>query len=1729
LAVKFWGFAPPGHKQRERLNLLKAMLDAGNGGGGGEPPVEPPQPPVEPPFTPTGIAAFRGGQQPTVGRQPVAPFATRGEQFEEGEVTPGPSLLERGTGAVRSFLDRPSPFETAGEFLQKPIEDVIPYKPALKKAEAGFQKGFAWRKANILEPLTAVAWSLKEGIDIREALRKGDLESLVPAYREAVPEWERDISEEFFDPLILLPAIGWPRLPVKLAGLGKENLKVLEGVRKALAGKYKAIPDLEMGGIRVPRAGVEPVPPAGVARAGEVAAIRREVVEIKPLLQNAHDKINRIRNVRGGPHELIAQEFEKLELKGLDTTAAWESLLKYKNLRTFSPEDFATTAQAKAAKQVLWDEFLGKVKAIRPKQAAPEAVGVGPAAVPDVVYHGSGTADIKQFLTSPEDLAGSTGASTARLGTFFTENPDIATVAAFGFSKFGAFSKSRNPTLYTARLNLRNPLNLDTLSPDVVAKLDTAFPGFAKVFNESEDKFSVVQFLAKQKPKGYNPGNFSSFAKAHGVTDDAVIQQMWKDRSSELFSKWQSFKQEGLRTRFTSAPETLKGMGYDGIVVRTMADSGELLGKQRQFIVFDTDNISIVKQKSITEDIVAPLGTEALPPAAAAIPPAQAVKPPVAAPAAITKAQPVTAPQQTTQRVRAVQQKAVEQPTSVAPAEAKVAHVETAAPDAGGQPPRKPPRVGAKPTQPAKEPSDILHEISEKAVGKERPDQTLLRLHEGAISDAQRVVNITVRTGGDKLKATGIGTTKQGQTVAREQDIPKLDELYNALHNPSKVASGEVKIPQGMDDIYKELRELTDWETVARLDFDPEMATVADYFYRGWKPPKDMFPTGVTQGRPLVRTPAFKKPRVDATYQEMRDLGFEPLSFNPYQQWAISRMQGVKYREQMELVEHLKGMGDDLIKPHEGGPIPAGWRVPEVGPAFEGKPFSTLDAQGNPQSMFTRRWITTDSVANMLENMHGKRPNLGRIGIGGKSFDPLAIIDWLTFVPKRAKLFGSFFQQMDFLNRSGAGAWSMMVDSLQAGKPLQAVKALALYPKSAGQILKSNFSPTTRLNLAKQLDSTEPLIQGRPGVNLNGISKAGLSTTDVTMFKGAAAGDEILQMAKDTGAIKKAFGAVKEAELAMRRGLFEGVYRAAIITDIQRNIAPVAARLYPRLNDAQLNGMIAKIANVKYSTIPASQSVIQNRVLRETLRRVFFSVNESEGLLRQAAGAIKGPQAAYWRRHWIGTYLFLVSTAEVIHYASTGEHLPAERFIPIAKDNWGPLPFSYNTRFAAPTIPIKGKEGAEVTLDLAGQMDTALRVLNPQNFVESRESVPLRAILNQKNGTNFFDLPIDKVGPGGVVSRTAQLARDLFAPIGIGGIATEAARQLIPGAEEAIPPEETRLGLMGLAVQATGVNLRAERTRDFIVRLGEKEGINEKRLAEGKEPWDGTWDGLTRPERRQLELLPEARSFFAAAGQTQGQIGREARQDRFDRHLGIDRWVDAGQMVNPDGSPMLDDNGNPRPFSKKQWRDAHYGIQREAMIESEAYQRWFGEFPKRKPKNENEKALFGYYDRLDEATGKMTPESFDSAKVDRFLEDYMSKLTPAQVKYIENEIGANDTPKARQFRLDKRVIEERYWDPDQALRDKLAKQTGINFEYWLNQVTIAENDGDTITAKRLATQYRLGPYVKRMQQNRKLIRMRDAEVDRLLVEWGYYKNPVSPVNRRQQIQRARELAVAGGR
>ena len=521
-----------------------------------------------------------------------------------------------------------------------------------------------------------------------------------------------------------------------------------------------------------------------------------------------------------------------------------------------------------------------------------------------------------------------------------------------------------------------------------------------------------------------------------------------------------------------------------------------------------------------------------------------------------------------------------------------------AADPSGGVPPKKPPGLGEFGAIP-EDADDVFGLIEQVALKGENVSETIMRRHSGAINAGEISAKSIAVEGERKLHAIGVSVSRGGREVIKSTSVPEMDNLHRALHSGQRES-----VPERLREVYDEIRQFTDWEEAFRVDFDPYLVTTEEaYFYRGWRMGKELKSQFRQAKGQLGSIPAFAKKRNLATYDEMRDAGFEPLSWNPYEQWRISRLQGIRYRQQSMLISTMKarglvkGLTDEDIK----GFIPEGWRVPEVGPAFQGKPRMITDpATGRSTPIVLGQMIVPDTkdtkyLATRLELLYG-RPFDGfkvAIPILGKEVDLLKVIDAIVFIPKRVKLMFSFFQQIDFLSRSWAGTWTQMVDELLAGNPVGAVKHLATWPKSAHDILRANLSPGYREALKKELVGTwdkdlgryigTPIIEGRPGIHLPGMVEAGLSVRDETIFplldEMSAIATAAAQDAGVFGRVKAVGRVIAELESAMRRGLFDGVYVAAQITDIKNNVAQMFVRKFPNATDEQINGMIAKHIN----------------------------------------------------------------------------------------------------------------------------------------------------------------------------------------------------------------------------------------------------------------------------------------------------------------------------------------------------------------------------------------------------------------------------------------------------------------------------------------------------------------------------------------------------------------------
>lgn len=908
---------------------------------------------------------------------------------------------------------------------------------------------------------------------------------------------------------------------------------------------------------------------------------------------------------------------------------------------------------------------------------------------------------------------------------------------------------------------------------------------------------------------------------------------------------------------------------------------------------------------------------------------------------------------------------------------------------------------------------DVLTELTPDELKTPRSiGQGLLRRYEGRTSTYGVQVRRELDDGNRLLREVNIG--KPGPNSRVVERTPEVEQLYRALH-------GSGTPPPRLQAVYDELKQLVDAETQATLDFDQKFMAHPDYFPRGWKTVEVGKPgSAQNAGGAMGATPGFAKPRVEATFDEIlsniytRPDGstyrLEPVSWNPFEQMALRRVAGVEFREQKDLIDYLKQSGVAVVA---DGPLPEGYRIPRVGPAFEGKPQIAPDVDGGAPRFYgyTDRIAVPNRVADTLENMYGAPMSLGKIG----PVDVLRTLRQAGQGTKRAKLFGSLFQHVDFATRTGFATFGGAIDDLLAGKPVSAIGKTIRLPAEIGRMVYASTSPARRAALRDQILSTKPIFPDRPGITLRGISEAGWSTQDLTILP-----RDIKSQLRD---IQPPAGATREMirngtrnaariEAAMQRGLFDGVYPQAQIVGLKNLILPRLIRQHPDWTDAQIMANAATEVNKMFSTMGNWQQIVQNRGAREVLRNLIFSTNETEGLLRGAASTLRGPNKQMWAEFYLGGFAFLALVANTVHMAATGEPLPFDRYNPVGRDPYSPLGIGYNNRFVSPDVPgLRGRNNTPVTVDTMGQMDTALRFLDPVGAITSRFSVPARAAINQATGTDFYGRPLE-----GPVERGAQLASDLGMPIGGGSIA---------GALGVGPENEARLGTGGQLAQSSGVNFKAETNQmmedRFAQQFAQQQGMEASSLDDLAEQM-----GLTVPNlRRQMEqafpeFAEERRLRRAESAEANEGVAESIRAEERRSQVAADQERDDQRVQSGD-------------ISWDQWRDNRTVRLAELRGFNQAV---YGDGPVDEPKNARDRFINALI------------ENTDGEEVDwDALDAWVAQQPPADQKFIEDNTGLYATPLEKERRVVANQLEQAgYFDLRDQAWDRLTTMV-TNPEY----------------------------------------------------------------------------------
>ena len=1101
---------------------------------------------------------------------------------------------------------------------------------------------------------------------------------------------------------------------------------------------------------------------------------------------------------------------------------------------------------------------------------------------------------------------------------------------------------------------------------------------------------------------------------------------------------------------------------------------------------------------------------------------------------------------------------------------------------------------------------DGIRTITREVIGSHRiPGQTefqnaVQRLF-GVMNTQGDYLQDVIRKGSEELEKLGYGTRRKGvgkdnpllptkDSVGSWETPGSVRYLYRALHGDAAALEHIRQI--GWEQQYYNLKSFTNWEEELRIlnnQIADSAMDIDDYFHRGWKAQEGLHEKAQLKLKETIARlggkEAFQKGRANLSYADLEELGFEPLYWNPYEQAMFSARMGTRQRLQIELVNMMMRPELDLIKKVDSQEqlallIKDGYKsldtIEMYKPAL--REFNSAMADVNPavagKVTIREQYMLPEKVAKSLENLFGgpraKAMTKERVlKMRGNELLHFKLDD-LVYIPKRIKLFGSLFQQADFAQRtafggSGAFLYHVLMGLKMAATPGttgtglveigKSFEHLARMPQGWINMARANFSPRYRENIAAMLKSDAPLWPDHPDplmreISFSKLRKNGLSVIDQTIFNKEELLESMAKTKKDFADSKSAIRWIKEIEFAMQRGLFDGVYPAAIMHDVQYNLLPVLRMAHPEMTADQLMTLVAHQANKAWSTIPIEQSVVQG-FWRDLTTRGAFSVAENEGLARSAMGMVRGPNKAYWQTRWAGGFLFIAGVANLIHYVHTGESLPTRRYIPMTAPNEHQdfYRYGYNTAFLSPDIGVPTVGGEAAMLDLMMQADFIGRMFDMGyegvpgwNFIESRASVPVRTALNQLKGTDYHGRDIAQTG---FVQRLIQLGYDSLAPIGAGQLAIAATQKAfedkqisMPGVEQGstvkdiMPSAEERLGFAGVAIQGlTGLNLRAKSNpelEDEAVANTFKEGTHSKHPGES---YTNRKQIENDPDKRRLVYEdPKNVDIFAEIdrrrelGLRYGTASKfsemmnmksEASSEKIEKQsLVVNKY--AGMLWNPDGAAW-----EPTSFG-----DALRKVSREYRTSLNKIDDIYGLDPDIKNALEDMKtepnrsqgelkwAIWKFYNMRKEYTDKLGEVDFDAfdkawdEETDEWESDMLVDRLEAYLR------GSNNHPLV-QLRYDafKTIDESGYWETNFPREmSGLTRLYADAPQIWEDYLNAGKQTRLAMKGRKGTNSYNVIRVMENAQDtNKRNVRLKNPEVDALIVFWLGY-NPVRMEN-----------------
>ena len=887
-------------------------------------------------------------------------------------------------------------------------------------------------------------------------------------------------------------------------------------------------------------------------------------------------------------------------------------------------------------------------------------------------------------------------------------------------------------------------------------------------------------------------------------------------------------------------------------------------------------------------------------------------------------------------------------------------------------------------------------------------EQTLFARYSAARKIASSNLKVWIDDGNEILK-----------TLAKEYGLQRFKGRYIFPKELGtkllKILHGELpdsEIPKGFESFLEHIKVLQkqeESEYIAYFSLKGEQDIVnsfigtPNYFPRNWRTWDSATKKyKIYDGGALdeSRIPSHLRARTANTFTELLEKGYEPLTYSPLDMMGYRRMQGIQHRETILLLEQLKKRGVAVEYADLNRYQQQYWRVPKVGPAFEGM----LVPSKNGEAVQVNRYFVPNKVAGELESQWGHAPKWNLPLPGDREpIDVLGLALNGLNLTKRTILSFSAFQHIDMFTRAGISS------STPAGlRRLAPLKMLPLTARIiAASFYKGDFQGLGRKAVQKRALDETPLTDDFD-ISFKMIAEEGWNyggDTSIITRSGIEAFEDISRSQKLKGVIGNARLIKDRIGNGIRfweSGLFEGVYAETQMFMLENFIVPKLRRIHPTETAQQIAARAADEVNVFTSSLGSWQNTFRSPGSKMAMRFAVFSPNETESWLKMASRTVTGDSKRLYQDYWIGYFVWLSAVSNAINYMNTGKFLPLDSYSPltVTSDQDGNIPFNtrYNSKFMSPEIGY-GRNGIPLYLDIVGQGDTPFQwMFSAPSALTSRTSPLVSLAKPFVLKETFYGNPLD--------SLLSQVGYAALQTLPIGAMQSiEWLREYNEIIKQVIPESETGIGNMGRGLQLSGFNVRKETTKELLNEIARRAGF-EKDFFDWQKPntWfarDSAYDKYVKnltPSQRKTheqnneEIMREL-NYRTTSGDERGQEWASRKKDINDIEEERED-LEAGLMERHNNRELIE-NGM---FT---WYEQFQDIQHDTWIKKRQTDEVWDLFEDKKemPKEDLPRARYQWYEAWDEAT--RIDGSVDWDKLDALREDLYETFTVEQQDHID--------------------------------------------------------------------------------------------------------------------------------